>query len=39
MKSVQISDEQNQWFKDNAINFSAWVRIKIEEEIQKSEVE
>ena len=33
-KSVKITEEQREWIEENAINFSKWVRMKLEDEIK-----
>jgi hypothetical protein len=33
-KSVKIKQEHEDWVEENAINFSKWVRQRLEEEIK-----
>jgi hypothetical protein len=32
-KLIRITDEQNEWIEKNGINFTKWVRNKINEEM------
>jgi len=34
LKSIYISEEQNEWLIKNSINFSQWIRNKIDLELE-----